>query len=339
MKDRDFFVEVLKEEARALNLAADRIDSSQIAELVAIFQWLKSIGGNLVFCGVGKSGHIARKISSTFSSLGLPSYFLHPVEALHGDLGKLSKSDAMVLISNSGTTEEIMKMLPYLPICKERMIGLIGNQNSPLAQRSGVVLNCSVEKEACIHNQAPTTSTTVALGMGDAMAVLFERVAGLSKEGFAQNHPGGLLGKSLSLKVSDLMLGRDECPFVDEKASIKDVILAMTRQNSGMCAVLDDKNRLLGIVVEGDVRRYFSTITNESNALKDPINEIMTKDPKSTTPKTLAYDALKMMEDRKSQISVLPVLQDSVYVGQIRLHDLLKEGFLSSKSVGQANNQ
>jgi len=197
MNHKNLFTQVLTSEAKALERAAQNFSEKTADQLVSLFEMLAGTGGSLVVCGVGKSGHIGTKIAATFSSLGLPSFFLHPTEAMHGDLGRVSKADAILLISKSGTTEEIISLLPYLPIPKDRIIALVGKVNSPIAEKSGIVLDASVEKEACINDLAPTTSTTVALAMGDAMAVLYENVLGVSKEKFAVNHPAGLLGKSL----------------------------------------------------------------------------------------------------------------------------------------------
>lgn len=231
---------VLDLEAQALTLAGSRITDEQVNKLHEIFDYLIKTGNSLVFCGVGKSGHIAVKLAATFSSLGLSSWFLHPTEALHGDLGRVSPGDAMVFLSYSGTTEEIKKLMPYVDVPKELRIGLIGNPNSPIKSDLGLTFDCSVEKEACLNNQAPTCSSTLALAMGDAMAVYYEHLTGLTKEGFAANHPGGILGKSLRIKVSDLMWGIDKCPSVGVDSTLKDVILAMTNKNVGGCAILDD---------------------------------------------------------------------------------------------------
>lgn len=333
----DFFRNVIKAEADALRLAADRIEIEHVDKLERIFIRLRELGGNLVFSGVGKSGLIGKKISSTFSSLGLPSYFLHPTEALHGDLGKLSKLDVMVVLSNSGSTDELLKVFPYFPMGRENVIGLLGNMISPIAQKCAVVLNCGVEKEACIHNQAPTTSTTVALAVGDAMAVLYEHIIQLSKEGFAQNHPGGLLGKSLNLKVESLMINREDCPMVRENETLQDVIFAMTRNPAGMCAVLSDDQSFIGIIVEGDIRRFFAKINSDSvNPLAAKIDKMINRNPITVSSSILAYEALKIMEDRDSQISVLPVVEDGQFVGMIRLHDLLKEGFSFTRREDRA---
>lgn len=318
--------DVLRLEARALERAASLMESSgkdQVEKLVKLFQDLQSTESALIFCGVGKSGIIAQKLASTFTSLGLPSFYLHPTEALHGDLGRVRKSDAMVFLSKSGTTEEILKLLPFLTTRRENRVALVGAAYSPIATESGIVLDCSVEKEACLNNQAPTTSSTLALAMGDAMAVLYEALTGISKEGFAVNHPGGILGKSLRMKVKDLMIKESQCPVVESSHTLQEVILLMTKYPVGGCAVVDN-GRFVGILVEGDIRRTF---TKENAGLKTVISEIMNQKPTTTGPENLAYEALELMEGRSHSFQVLPVVEDEKFLGFIRLHDLLKEGF------------
>jgi arabinose-5-phosphate isomerase len=322
--------EVLRLEAKSLEQAALRFDQNSgesVNQLVAIYQNLRENGASLIFCGVGKSGIIAMKLASTFCSLGLPSFFLHPIEALHGDLGRVGKEDAIVLISKSGTTEEILKLIPYLPIEKSKMIGLIGNLNSSIADQCGLVLDCSVEKEACINNQAPTTSSTLALAMGDAMAVLYESEIGLSKEGFAFNHPGGILGKSLRMKVKDIMVLLKDCAIVSTEHTLQDVILLMTKHPSGGCAVVDGGD-FKGILVEGDIRRTF---TKSNEGLNTKVGKIFNANPTTISPDELASHALELMESHERSISVLPVIEAKKFVGFIRLHDLLKEGFSLKK--------
>ncbi|MCO4793563.1 MAG: KpsF/GutQ family sugar-phosphate isomerase [Bacteriovoracaceae bacterium] len=317
---------VLAHEAEVLNAAASKLNEEKAEKLCELYKHLLTSNGSLVFSGVGKSGIIAKKLASTFSSLGLASFFLHPIEALHGDLGRLSKDDVLVLLSKSGTTEELLKLIPYVPVNEDYRIGLLGNTDSTIADQCSLVLDCSVDREACINNQAPTTSSTLAMAMGDAMAVLFEEFVGLSKEGFAVNHPGGLLGKSLRLKVKDLMCEAGDCPVLDASSSLKDVILEMTKIPIGGCAVCDDKQMLLGILVEGDIRRTF---TKDSSGLETSVKDIMNPKPVSIGPDELAYDALNLMEGRKNQIDILPVIENGKFLGFIRLHDLLKEGFSS----------
>ena len=246
------FRDVLDIEAEAIMAAKKKITEDKVNELEKLFEKLISGNGSLVFIGIGKSGQIGAKLSSTFSSLGLSSYSLHPVEALHGDLGRVSKEDVFVFLSKSGTTEEILKLVPYLPLDKNT-IGLLGNINSKLGKLSSLLFDCSVDKEACINNQAPTTSSTLALAIGDAMAVVYEKCSGLSREGFAVNHPGGLLGKSLLMKVRNLMWPISKCPVLTSENTLEDAILKMTENNLGGCAVINESS-FVGIIVEGDIR-------------------------------------------------------------------------------------
>ncbi|MCY4524292.1 MAG: KpsF/GutQ family sugar-phosphate isomerase, partial [Halobacteriovoraceae bacterium] len=305
--------------------AATRLRKESILKLVDIFRSLDERNGDLIFSGVGKSGIIAQKITSTFCSLGKTSYFLHPVEALHGDLGRIRPFDAVVFISKSGATEEILKLIPYLKINKSMMIGLLGNVSSLIAEKCALVFDCSVGQEACLNNQAPTSSSTLALAMGDAMAVIYEQITGLSKTGFASNHPAGLLGKALGLRVGDILCTRDKCPVLKEDSSLRDVILEMTKFPVGGCAVLDDKGGLRGIMVEGDIRRTF---TSSKNGLDTRLGSLINRNPVVITPDRLAMDALELMERRSTPLNILPVVDEkNIFLGLVRLHDLLKEGF------------
>lgn len=326
MTHKNTMSEVLKLEANALFRAAELLENDKfnnVEKLIQLFEQLRTTEGALIFCGVGKSGIIAKKCASTFTSLGLPSFFIHPTEALHGDLGRIGKNDVIAFLSKSGTTEEIIKLLPYIQVAKHNRIAMVGNLSSPIAEFCDVVLDCSVEKEACINNQAPTTSSTVALAMGDAMAVLFEKHIGLSKEGFAVNHPGGILGKSLRMKVSDLMISKNDCPVLSSSDKLQDAILAMTKLPVGGCAVVDN-NKFLGILVEGDIRRTF---TKKNQGLETAVGEIMNNSPISVGPNELASKALSLMETKTRSIHILPVIENNEFYGFIRLHDLLKEGF------------
>jgi arabinose-5-phosphate isomerase len=317
--------DVLSLEADALLAAQVRVGQEDISRMVEIFNRLNQDLGTLYFLGVGKSGLVASKLASTFSSLGLPSFFLHPTDALHGDIGRIRPMDAVVLLSKSGTTEELIKLLPFLPVGPQMTIGLLGQIKSPIGERCGVTFDCSVGQEACVNNQAPTASSTLAMAMGDALAVLYESITGLSREGFAVNHPGGILGKSLRMKVSDLMWPITECPVAALEVTLQDVILLMTQKNLGGCAVTDPDGAFLGIIVEGDIRRTFA---RSSHGLTSPAKEIMNSSPVTVTPDSLAHDALILMEQRESQITILPVVdKQGKFVGLIRLHDLFKEGF------------
>lgn len=327
MDHKNLLVQVLKTEADALSKAADRLNDETASALVRVFELLAGTGGSLIISGVGKSGLIAAKIAATFSSLGLPSFFLHPTEAMHGDLGRVTTRDALVLISKSGTTEELLNLLPFLSLPKERLIAIVGKVQSPIAEKSGIVLDASVEKEACLNDLAPTTSTTLALALGDAMAVLYENVLGVSREKFAVNHPAGLLGKSLSLTVDRLLTAKTDCPSISEDATLQDAILAMTQKPVGMCAVLKGET-LVGILVEGDIRRAFA---KSKDAIQMKVSELMTRKPISIKPDLLAFEALKLMETPDRLINVIPVVDDKgSFWGVLRLHDLFKAGFNSS---------
>ncbi|MDH4466521.1 MAG: KpsF/GutQ family sugar-phosphate isomerase [Bacteriovoracaceae bacterium] len=320
----ELFQQVLELESSSIIACKNRITTKSVDQLCALYGRLISLGGNLVFSGVGKSGIIAKKMAATFSSLGLPSFFLHPVEALHGDLGRLSHKDAIVWISKSGSTEEILKLIPFLQVPKENTVALVGAVHSEIALKSEVVFDCSVEKEACLNNLAPTTSTTVALAIGDAMAVLYESYVGLSKESFARNHPAGLLGKTLLLKVSSLMVPLNQCPVAKVETMMSEVLLSMTSFPTGLCGVIDDLGNLIGVIVEGDIRRF---ISKGINLLSLKAKDVMNAQPKKISSEDLAFDALTMMEEKGRMVSSLPVVDRDQLVGIIRMHDLLKEGF------------
>ena len=316
---------VLHLEAQALSKASTRLGTKQIETLSLLFDELIQHDAQVIFCGVGKSGHIAIKLAATFSSLARPAYFLHPTEALHGDLGRVRSHDVIILISKSGTTEEILKLLPFINVPSEHIIGLLGEVNSPIAKKCHVVLDCSVDKEACLNNQAPTTSSTLAMAMGDALAVLYEHKIGLSREGFALSHPGGILGKMLRMKVRDLMRPLEECPVLTSTHTLKDAILAMTEKNVGGLAIVDGESRFEGIFVEGDIRRTFA---KSEYGLDTILSVLMNRKPSIVGPDALASFALELMEKRSGQISILPVIdQRGCFLGLVRLHDLVKEGF------------
>lgn len=317
--------DVLSLEAEALLNAREKITEEQVISITQLFDHLITKKSSLIFCGVGKSAIIAQKLASTFISLGRPSHFLHPVEALHGDLGMIDEEDLIFFLSKSGYTEEIIKILPFIKIKKKQRIGLLGNINSPIAEHCHLVFNCHIKKEACINDLAPTTSSTLTLAIGDALAVLYEHIAQLSREHFAFNHPGGLLGKTLRIQVKHLMCPRKHCPIVQATATLKDALLEMTRLPVGGCAVLDKKNYFLGIIVEADIRRTFA---QTSENLSVQIDKVMNSSPVKIAPTILANEALLLMETRKEgKINLLPVIEENLFVGFITLHDLLKEGF------------
>lgn len=317
---------VLEIESNAIIEAQNRLSKEVCDDLAHLFEDLLSTGNSLIFCGVGKSGLVGQKLAATFSSLGLPSFFLHPTEALHGDLGSVRKGDGIVLISYSGTSEEILKLIPFLPIQKEKRIALVGNPESQIALKCKMILNCHVEKEACLHNQAPTTSSTLTMALGDAMAVLYERIKGLSKEDFAQNHPGGKLGKSLRLKVSDLMISRDECAVLAKEDTLKTAILKMTEYPLGAAVIVDKDWAFSGLIVEADIRRSLGQDDFDVNA---KAFQIANKNPIVIDSQSLAREALSLMENRSRPFSVLPVVDGGEFKGILRLHDLFKEGLSS----------
>ena len=320
----EIMANVLSIEAYAINKAADRLSEEVADQLNILFQNLIVDKGSLIFCGVGKSGIVGQKLAATFSSLGLPSFFLHPTEALHGDLGMVRSEDAIVFISYSGTAEEIVKLIPFLKIEREKRVALVGKLDSPIAQKSGITLDCYVNKEACVNNQAPTTSSTLTMAMGDAMAVLYENIIGLSKEGFALNHPGGRLGKSLRLKVADLMIPKAKCPCLTRDQTLKESIVAMTDRPVGACFILDSKNSIEGLIVDGDIKRLLS---KDDFKIDASVESIMNKKPITIGMDLLAVEGLKLMEEGTRPFSLLPVVdQEDNFVGALRLHDLFKEG-------------
>ncbi len=326
MTDKDYFsqvVDLLRLESEAIAQTALRLDRTTVERAI---QLLASSSGKVVLVGVGKSGVIAQKIAATMTSTGTASVYLHPSDALHGGIGIVTSKDIVIALSNSGETDEIVAMLPYLKQRQVPIIAVVGNLNSTLAARADVVLDASVDQEACPLNLAPTTSTTVALAIGDALAMTLMQANGWTLEDFAQNHPGGRLGKRLTLKVDDLMHRDDRNPVLTEDATWLEVITEIGRGGLGAVNVVDSEGRLIGIITDGDVRRVLGKV--ESGDLSSlNCGSMMTRNPITAAPDLLAYDALRLMEDRPSQISVLPVV-DSLgkCVGLIRLHDIVRSG-------------
>src|SRR5580698_7822461 len=288
-------------EAAAVARASERLDGN----LSCAIQLILAHPGKLVVTGLGKSGHVARKIVATLCSTGTPAVFLHASEASHGDLGLYSPGDPTLLISKSGNSFELLQLIPFLRELPSRRIGIIGNASSPLAAEMDVVLDASVEREADPDNLAPTASSTVALALGHALAVALMRARNFGAEDFERFHPGGHLGRSLRLTVREVMHGRDEIAWARPEDSLKQVVIAITHYPHGAACVVDGSGRLVGLVTDGDVRRAFQA--------HDDIRElrasaVMTANPSSIAPDARLQDALRLMEDRPSQISVLPVL-------------------------------
>jgi len=278
--------------------------------------------GRLVISGVGKSAVIAQKIVATLNSTGTPSIFMHAADAIHGDLGIVQQEDVVMIISKSGNSPEIEVLVPLIKNFGNVLIAMVGNVDSYLAKQSDILINTTVEQEACPNNLAPTTSTTAQLAMGDAIAVCLMELKGFTSDDFAKFHPGGMLGKKLYLRVSDLYQ-RNERPAVSLTHSLKEIIIEITKKRLGATAVVDDAQTLQGIITDGDLRRML-----EKNSVSENIQakNIMSAHPKTISPDELAVNALDTM--RTHEITQIVVVEDGKYLGMVHLHDLLKEGFI-----------
>lgn len=291
-------------------------------EFVKAINVILNSKGRIVFTGVGKSGIIARKIVATMNSTGTASIFLHPTDALHGDLGMVRKDDIVILISKSGHTEELIQLIPMLKRINVILIGMLGEIDSRLAKECDIVLNVGVKEEACPYDLAPTASTTAALVMGDALAITLLELKGFSKEDFGMLHPGGSLGKRLSLKISEIMILGDDIPIVSEKTSIKDTIFVITSKRLGMTCVVDESGKLSGIITDGDLRRLLEKTLDIKNL---SAGDIMTKKPKTLKKDLLASFALQQMENYNIT-SLIVVDENDIPEGVVHLHDLVKLG-------------
>lgn len=315
-------LEELKLEASAILKVAEQLDQDSVNQA---FELLSACKGKVVLTGMGKAGIIARKISATLASTGTGSIFLHAAEGIHGDLGMIDPADVVIAVSNSGNTQELVSIIPFIKFLKVPIIALTGGLDSLLAQNAEVVLNCQVPEEYEPLGLVPTASTTVALAVGDALSVALLRHKNFQLKDFARFHPGGTIGRKLLLTVSDLMHTGDELPLVSCDASMANVILEMTSKKLGCTAVVDHNNRLCGMVTDGDLRRQLQTKANE--LLSFTAKECMTPDPKSLTPEELAINALNLMEHHK--ITMLPVVDaDATPVGMLHMHDLIRAGVI-----------
>jgi arabinose-5-phosphate isomerase len=292
------------------------------ADFEKAVQAISTCKGRVVISGIGKSAIIAQKIVATFNSTGTPSIFMHAADAIHGDLGMVQQEDVVMIISKSGEGPEIKVLIPLIRNFGNTIIGMTGNMNSWLAANAGIILNTTVEQEACPNNLAPTSSTTAQLVMGDVLAICLMELHGFQSDDFAKFHPGGTLGKKLYLRVADLYI-TNEKPKVLADHSLKQVIVEMTSKRLGITAVVDKDNTLLGIITDGDLRRML-----EKNEPIEKVKacDIMTKAPRTIGPDELAVDALDLL--RKNEISQLAVVSDKKYLGIIHLHDLVKEGLI-----------
>lgn len=312
--------EVVRIEAQALTALLPKIgrDFERAVELIAKSR------GRLVVTGMGKPGFIAQKISATLSSTGTPSLFLHPAEALHGDLGRVMKEDVVLALSNSGSTEEIVKLLPVIRKIGAKLVAMTGNARSPLAAHADVVLDVSVKKEACTLNLAPTASTTAMIAMGDAIAVALLEKKGFRAEDFALYHPGGNLGKKLLLKVSDIMRTGKNNPIVRESETVEKVLLKITDARAGSATVVDARGKLRGIFTDGDLRRH---LREDARILSRRVGEVMTADPIRIAAGHLAAEALEILRSKK--IDEVPVVDESLRpVGLLDVQDLLRAGLV-----------
>ena len=314
--------EALRIESDAILAMMDRLDEKFEKAVEAIY----TCKGRVVVTGMGKSGIIARKIASTFASTATPAFFVHPAEGIHGDLGMIVKSDVVLALSNSGETEELTVILPLIKRQGNVLIAMTGDANSNLARRSDIVLDVGVKEEACPLGLAPTASTTAALAMGDALAVALLKRRGLKAEDFALFHPGGSLGKKLLFKVEDLMHVGEDIPRVQITDIMKDAIYEITAKKFGMTTVVDDRGKFLGIITDGDLRRFFEReMGSGKNSLTVKAGDVMTKNPKTIDADALAAKAVQMME--QYSITTLVILgTGGDPMGVIHLHDLLKAG-------------
>lgn len=305
-------------EAKAVEQLSTFVDDAFAAAIKLIL----NSKGRIVITGIGKSALVASKIVATFNSTGTPAIFMHAADAIHGDLGIIQKDDIVICLSKSGDTPEIKVLVPLIKLRENKIISIVGNIESYLAKNSDFVLNSFVKQEACPNNLAPTSSTTAQMVLGDAMAVCLLECRGFSSKEFAQFHPGGILGKRLYLKVSELC-SNNAIPKVKLNDSIETAILEISSKRLGITAVIDAKSKLLGVITDGDLRRMLQK--------KLPIDKIKVKDIMSVNPKTvnidtLAADALRIMED--NNITQLLITGKGKYIGVVHLHDILKEGIL-----------
>jgi len=312
--------EVLDIEAEAIRTLKSHLGNSFKEALNLILK----TKGRVVVSGMGKTGIIGQKLSATLSSTGTPSLFLHLSEAAHGDLGRVTSDDTVIIISNSGSTEEIKQLLPFLKKIGAKIIALTGKTKSILAKYSDVVLDVSVKKEACPLGLAPTASTTATLAMADALAVCLLELKGFKEKDFAFYHPGGMLGKQLLLKVEDIMRTGKANPVVGEERTVSNVLLKITQARAGAATIVDKKGKLVGIFTDGDLRRHLGT---DKNLLKSKIKEVMTRNPLAITEGKLAAEAMRILREKK--IDEMPVVDKNHQpIGLLDVQDLLKAGLV-----------
>ena len=313
--------DVLRMEAEAILELVPRVDANFAAAISLILECT----GRTVITGMGKSGIVGRKMAATFASTGTPSFYLHPAEGIHGDLGMVTADDVVIALSNSGETGEILNILPSLRRIGAKIIAMVGNANSTLAKNSDVVLDVGVEKEACPLGLAPTSSTTAALAYGDAIALALLQKRNFTASQFAVFHPGGSLGRKLLLTVGNIMHKGDENPLVSAETTVQEALFVITDKGLGAVSVVDENGRMLGVLTDGDIRRGLS---KGVDFLQRSVADLMTKAPKYITADKLAAQALHLMESNQPKpITVLPVVdEDMVVVGLLHMTDLVRQG-------------
>jgi arabinose-5-phosphate isomerase len=315
---RETAKKVLINEAQAIDKVSGFIDQGFVSSTEAILQ----CKGRVVVSGIGKSAIIANKITATLNSTGTPAIFMHAADAIHGDLGMIRSEDILMVLSKSGNTPEIKVLVPLVKRTGCQLIAMVSNLKSELALQADYVINATIDEEACPHNLAPTTSTTVHMALGDALAVCLLEARGFSTNDFARLHPGGSLGKQLYLKVSDIYPNND-CPVVLIDASIEEIILEMTTKRLGATAVVDESQMLKGIITDGDLRRMLKSDYNPGSVTAE---SIMSRNPQTVDNECFAVQALAIMQ--KSNITQLIVTEENRVLGFVHLHDLLKEGII-----------
>lgn len=311
---------VIETEANAIKALASRIDH----HFARACQYLLDCQGRIIVIGIGKSGHIGKKIAATFASTGSPSFFVHPGEAKHGDIGMITKKDVVLILTKSGETEEIISLLPFIKRLDIPLIAMTGKPNSTVAQAANIHLDVSVTHEACPLGLAPTSSTTAALVMGDALAISLLQNRGFTAEDFALSHPGGTLGRRLLLRIDEIMHKDSAIPCVDFDAMLKTALVEMTQKKLGMTTVVNKEGELAGIFTDGDIRRAFDTNTDIHQTA---IHQVMTKNPKVIQPGTLAAEALHIMETYKIT-SLIVTNNENKPVGVVHMHDILRAGVM-----------
>jgi arabinose-5-phosphate isomerase len=315
----DLARDVLDIEAEAVRALKDRLGEA----FLAAHRLILETKGRVVVTGMGKSGHIARKIASTLASTGTPSFFMHPGEASHGDLGMITSDDVVVAISYSGESDEILKVLPLIKRRGAKVISITGKPKSTLATEADIHLDAGVEKEACPLNLAPTASTTATLALGDALALALLDARGFGSEDFAMHHPGGALGRRLLVHVSDIMRTGDQLPRNSPDALMPEVILEMSRGGIGMSAIVDSDDKLLGIYTDGDLRR---TLEKHDNIRNVRVGDVMTRNPRTIAPGKLAAEAAQVLQEHKLGGRLVVVSPEGRIVGALTFHDLLAAG-------------